>query len=126
MALPIAFGVDLIAATLLSADHVAAIVGAIGWRSTLPAALGVGVLGWPFYSGFIAHTQGQLGSIGVRDAVVLVVLVGIALGAAAMGTVLRQRDVYAAGPDSVHVVEVMSGVPLPVPRPSGSNAREDR
>jgi hypothetical protein len=82
------FGVYLVVAALLTAvpfGHTAgillllAIAGTFGWWATMPGAVGIGALGWLFYSGFVAHGHGQLGLTGPRDAVVLGVLVGAAL-----------------------------------------------
>jgi hypothetical protein len=82
------FGVYLVVAALLTAvpfGHTAGIVlllaiaGTFGWWATMPGAVGIGALGWLFYSGFVAHAHGQLGLTGPRDAVVLGVLVGAAL-----------------------------------------------
>jgi hypothetical protein len=87
------FGVYLIAAALLTAvplGHTGGIVlllaiaGTFSWWATLPGAVGIGTLGWLFYSGFVAHAHGQLGLTGPRDAVVLGVLLGGALLSAAV------------------------------------------
>jgi hypothetical protein len=82
------FGGYLLAAALLTAvpfGHTSGIVlllviaGTFSWWATVPGALGIGTLGWLFYSGFVAHAHGQLGLTGPRDAIVLGVLLGGAL-----------------------------------------------
>jgi len=96
------FGVYLIAAALLTAvplGHTGgvvlllAIAGTFSWWATVPGALGIGTLGWLFYSGFVAHAHGQLGFTGPRDAVVLAVLVGVALLSAAVRRFLSRSAV---------------------------------
>jgi hypothetical protein len=86
------FGVYLVAAALVTAvpfGRIGGIVlllviaGTLSWWATLPGAVGIGTVGWLFYSGFVAHAHGQLGLTGPRDAVVLGVLVGTALLSAA-------------------------------------------
>jgi hypothetical protein len=99
IALVAAFGADLVFAALVTAAHVnhtagivalAVIAGVLSWWSALPGALGVGVLGWLFYSGFVAHADGQLGVTGPRDLVVLAVLAGTVTGAVGVRS-LAQR-----------------------------------
>jgi hypothetical protein len=82
------FLVYLVMAALLTAvplGHTGGIVvllvtaGVLSWWATMPGAVGIGALGWLFYSGFVAHAHGQLGFTGPMDAVVIGVLVGGAL-----------------------------------------------
>ena len=89
----VGFGGYLVVAALLTAvsfGHTAGIVlllaiaGTFSWWATLPGAVGIGTLGWLFYSGFVVHAHGQLGLTGPRDAVVLGVLLGGALLSAAV------------------------------------------
>lgn len=93
------FGVYLVVAALLTAvsfGHTVGIVlllaiaGTLSWWATIPGAVGIGALGWLFYSGFVAHTHGQLGITGPTDAVVLGVLVGGALLSAAVRSLLSR------------------------------------
>jgi hypothetical protein len=93
------FGVYLMGAALLTAvpfGHTAGIVlllaiaGTLSWWATIPGAVGIGALGWLFYSGFVAHAHGQLAITGPRDAVVLGVLVGGALLSAATRSLLSR------------------------------------
>jgi hypothetical protein len=69
----------------------AAVTIVLSWFSTVPGALGSGVLGWLFYSGFVAHSHGQLGVTGVRDAIVAAVLIGLALAVSLFRAVLTYR-----------------------------------
>jgi hypothetical protein len=94
-----AFGVYLVVAvalTLLTFGHTADVVvllvvaGTLSWWATVPGALGIGLLGWPFYSGFIAHSHAQLGITGSRDAVVLAAMVGTALVVVAVRAMLSR------------------------------------
>src|SRR6201999_3261774 len=57
----------------------AAVTIVLSWFATVPGALGIGVMGWLFYSGFVAHSHGQLAVTGVRDGIVAAVLIGLAL-----------------------------------------------
>jgi hypothetical protein len=88
----VGFGVYLVAAALLTAvsfGHTAGLVlllviaGTLSWWATIPGAVGIGALGWLFYSGFVAHAHGQLGITGPMDAVVL-------LGGALLSAVVRR------------------------------------
>jgi hypothetical protein len=88
MGIAAGFGAYLVVAALVTAvpmGHVAGVLvlvvvaGTLSWWATVPGALGIGLLGWPFYSGFIAHARGQLGIGGRQDAIVLAVLVGAVL-----------------------------------------------
>jgi hypothetical protein len=67
-----------------------AIAGTLSWWATIPGAVGIGGLGWLFYSGFVVHAHGQLGITGPKDAVVLGVLVGGALLSAAVRGLLSR------------------------------------
>jgi hypothetical protein len=93
------FGVYLVVAALLTAvpfGHTVGIVlllaiaGTLSWWATIPGAVGIGALGWLFYSGFVTHAHGQLGVTGPRDAVVLGMLVGGALLSAAVRSLLSR------------------------------------
>jgi hypothetical protein len=95
----VGFCVYLVAAALLtmvSFGHTAGIVlllaiaGMLSWWATIPGAVGIGALGWLFYSGFVAHAHGQLGITGRQDAVVFGVLVGGALLSAAVRSLLSR------------------------------------
>ena len=63
----------------------------LSWFSTVPGALGIGVMGWLFYSGFVAHSHGQLAVTGVQDAIVAAVLIGLALVVSVFRAVLAYR-----------------------------------
>lgn len=85
-----AFLTYLMAGAALSVVHVPheagscllfVVAAVVGWWTTAPGAVGVGLLGWPFYSGFVVHAQGQLGVTGWLDAVVAGLLVLVAVGA---------------------------------------------
>lgn len=65
----------------------------LSWFSTVPGALGIGVMSWLFYSGFVAHSHGQLAVTGARDGVVAAVLIGFALAVSAFRAVLTYRQV---------------------------------
>jgi hypothetical protein len=78
----------------------AAVTIVLGWFSTVPGALGIGVMSWLFYSGFVAHSHGQLAVTGVRDEIVAAVLIGLALLVSVFRAVLSYRS--ARFPD-VHV-----------------------
>ena len=69
----------------------AAVTVVLSWFSTVPGALGIGVLAWLFYSGFVAHSHGQLGVTGARDAIVAAVLIGLALLVSVFRAVLGLR-----------------------------------
>ena len=69
----------------------AAATAVLSWFSTVPGALGIGVMGWLFYSGFVAHGHGQLGVTGPRDAIVAAVLIGLALLVSVVRAVLSLR-----------------------------------
>jgi hypothetical protein len=95
----VGFGVYLVVAALLTAvpfGHTAGIVlllaiaGTLSWWATIPGAVGIGALGWLFYSGFVTHAHGQLGVTGPRDAVVLGMLVGATLLSAGARRLLSQ------------------------------------
>jgi Predicted membrane protein (DUF2254) len=78
------FGGYLVAAAAISLSHNGSVVGAalMGWWTTVPGALWIGVMGWFFYSGFVTHVHGQLGIVGVSDAVVALTLIVAAVAAA--------------------------------------------
>ncbi len=87
------FPAYLAAGALLAVTHVGhtaglvllvGIAAAVGWWSTIPGAGLAGALGWPFYSGFVANTQGRIGITGRADAVAAVALIGGAVAAAAV------------------------------------------
>jgi hypothetical protein len=115
MGIAAGFGVYLVVAAVVTAvpmSHPAdvavllAVAGALSWWATVPGALGIGLLGWPFYSGFIAHAHGQLGISGGQDAVVLGALVGTALLAVAVRALLsRHRAPTPAVPLPRHTVD---------------------
>ncbi|HEX4702672.1 MAG TPA: hypothetical protein VH352_11135 [Pseudonocardiaceae bacterium] len=97
MGIAAGFGVYLVVAAVVTAvpmSHPAGIIVLVAVAGTLsrwatgPGALGIGLLGWPFYSGFIAHAHGQLSISGGRDAIVLGALVGTALLTVAVRTLL--------------------------------------
>jgi heme/copper-type cytochrome/quinol oxidase subunit 1 len=68
-----------------------AVSGLVGWRTTLPVAAGVGALGWLFYSGFVTHSYGRLGIVGLQDVVVACLLLGVAIGAVLLRIVAARR-----------------------------------
>lgn len=70
----------------------AAVTIVLSWFSTVPGALGIGVMSWLFYSGFVAHSHGQLGVTGVRDGIVAAVLIGLALAVSVFRAVLSYRS----------------------------------
>jgi hypothetical protein len=91
VALAAALGLDLLLAAVFALAHPAVVpavlvlalaAGALSWWTTVPGALGVGALGWLFYSGFVTHTQGQLGGLDLRDGIVAAILLGAGLLAA--------------------------------------------
>jgi hypothetical protein len=93
IAVAAAFGLYLVAAAVFAtfpnhylADTVllVAIAATTSWWAGIRGALGIAVLGWLFYAGFVTHTEGQLGVTGPGDLVVLGVLVGIAMTLAAV------------------------------------------
>jgi hypothetical protein len=63
----------------------------LSWFATVPGALGIGVLGWLFYSGFVAHSHGHLAVTGAPDAIVAAVLIGLALVVSVLRAVLAVR-----------------------------------
>lgn len=71
----------------------AAVTIVLSWFATVPGALGIGVLGWLFYSGFVAHSHGQLAVTGPRDGIVAAVLIGLALAVSVLRAVLSTRTV---------------------------------
>jgi len=82
------FGAYLVAAagvTALAPDHrlgvavLLVIAALIGYWTSLPGAALVGLLGWPFYSGFVTHGEGVLAVTGVSDGVVAATLVAAAV-----------------------------------------------
>jgi hypothetical protein len=68
-----------------------AAAGLAGWWTTVPGAVWIGALGWFFYSGFVTHTEGQLGVVGVSDAVMAGALLVVAVAATATRTLLLRR-----------------------------------
>jgi len=102
IAISAGFGAGLVLAaafTLLGPSRGAGIVVlavatvALSWFSTVPGALGIGAMSWLFYSGFVAHSHGQLAVTGIRDGVVAAVLVGLALVVSVLRAVLTYRGV---------------------------------
>ena len=75
--------------TGIAALAVATIV--LSWFSTVPGALGIGVMGWLFYSGFVAHSHGHLAVTGAKDGIVAAVLIGLALVVSVFRAVLAYR-----------------------------------
>lgn len=69
----------------------AAVTILLSWFSTVPGALGIGVMSWLFYSGFVAHSHGQLAVTGVKDGIVAAVLIGLALAVSLFRAVLAYR-----------------------------------
>ena len=65
----------------------------LSWFSTVPGALGIGVMSWLFYSGFVAHSHGQLAVTGTKDGIVAAVLIGSALVASVFRAVIAYRHV---------------------------------
>ena len=63
----------------------------LSWFATVPGALGIGAMGWLFYSGFVAHSHGQLAVTGARDGIVAAVLIGLALVVSLLRAVLTYR-----------------------------------
>jgi hypothetical protein len=70
----------------------AAVAVLLSWFSTVPGALGIGVMSWLFYSGFVAHSHGQLAVTGVKDGIVAAVLIGLALAVSLFRAVLAYRQ----------------------------------
>jgi hypothetical protein len=64
---------------------------ALSWFATVPGALGIGAMSWLFYSGFVAHSHGQLAVTGARDGIVAAVLIGLALIVSLFRAVLSYR-----------------------------------
>jgi hypothetical protein len=102
LAISAGFGAGLVLAaafTVLGPSHTTGIVVlamttvALSWFSTVPGALGIGATSWLFYSGFVAHSHGQLAVTGIRDGVVATVLVGLALVVSVLRAVLTYRRV---------------------------------
>lgn len=60
-----------------------------GWRATIPAACVLGAIAWPFYLGFVLHSDADLGIRGPADLVVLAALVTVGAAAAALRRHLR-------------------------------------
>ena len=71
----------------------AAVTIVLSWFATVPGALGIGVMGWLFYSGFVAHSHGQLAVTGVRDGIVAAVLIGLALVVSTIRAIIAYRHV---------------------------------
>jgi hypothetical protein len=101
-ALAVGFGAYLVAGAALAVVHVNHVDGVvllliiaavIGWWATVPGAILVALLGWPFYSGFVTHAYGQLGVTGPIDAVVAVLLLVFAVGASLTGSLPRRQSV---------------------------------
>lgn len=70
----------------------ASVTVVLSWFSTVPGALGIGALGWLFYSGFVAHSHGQLAVNGTRDGIVAAVLIGLAVAVSTLRAVLSHRQ----------------------------------
>lgn len=71
----------------------AAVTIVLSWFATVPGALGIGVMSWLFYSGFVAHSHGQLAVTGVKDGIVAAVLIGLALIVSTARAVIAYRHV---------------------------------
>lgn len=94
----VGFGVYLVAAAVLSAVVPSRLVGVVvlvaiaallGFSTTVAGAALVGLLGWPFYSGFVTHRAGVLAVTGVGDAVVTGALVVVAVAASVARAMAR-------------------------------------
>ncbi|QUQ64393.1 hypothetical protein JJ691_21130 [Kutzneria sp. CA-103260] len=94
------FGGYMIAAMVISLAHDGPLVGIallvtgaglMGWWTTVPGAVWIGGLGWFFYSGFVTHAHGQLGVVGGSDVAMAGLLLGAAMGAAAVRPVVLRR-----------------------------------
>jgi hypothetical protein len=115
IAISAGFGAGLLLAagfTVLSPSQdvgivvLAAVTVVLSWFATVPGALGIGVMGWLFYSGFVAHSHGQLAVTGRMDGIVAAVLIGLALGVSVVRAIIGYRRL--PFPD----------VQVPEPRPS--------
>ena len=100
LAFAAAFGGYLVVGAALSAvspphpvgiGALVAVAAVTGWFGSAPGALGVGAMGWFFYSGFVAHAHAQLGVTGIGDLYVALALVGAALAASSAHAVLTPR-----------------------------------
>lgn len=98
----VSFGVYLVAAAGLSATGPTRAVGVavllvvaviLGCCTTLPGAALIGLLGWPFYSGFVTHSQGVLAATGRQDAVVVSLLVVAAVAASVVRGLLARAPI---------------------------------
>ncbi len=74
----------------------AAVTILLSWFATVPGALGIGVVSWLFYSGFVAHSHGQLAVTGAKDGIVAAVLIGLALVVSVFRAVLTGTCVLRA------------------------------
>jgi hypothetical protein len=108
----VGFGGYLVAAaglTAVSPGHTAGVVvlaviaAAIGWWMTVPGAALVGLLGWPFYSGFVAHSQGVLAVTGSRDGVIALILVAAAVVAATVRLLVTVAQRPVADPEPADI-----------------------
>jgi hypothetical protein len=106
------FGVYLVAAAGLSALSPGSGVGiavllviaaTMGWWTSVPAAVLVGLLGWPFYSGFVTHSEGVLAVTGPKDAVIAGMLVLVAVAAALVHNAVGRAQVPVEDPDPVDI-----------------------
>lgn len=89
-----AFVAYLVASAVFAAthaDHVAGIVtlaviaAGIGWYSSVSGAALAGLAGWPFFAGFVTHTDGQIGVTGRIDLIAVLALVAAAVLASLLG-----------------------------------------
>ncbi len=69
-----------------------AFTAATGWWATIPAGCSVGAMAWPFYLGFVIHTEGDLGVHRPADFLVLAALAAVGAGAAALRALLSRRS----------------------------------
>jgi hypothetical protein len=102
IAISAGFGAGLLLAagfTLLSPSQstgivvLAMVTVVLSWFATVPGALGIGVMGWLFYSGFVAHSHGRLAVTGSKDAIVAAVLIGLALVVSVFRAIIAYRHV---------------------------------
>lgn len=91
----------------------AALTAAVAARSVPLAAPGIGITAWMFDNGFLVNRDAHLVWHGAADGIRLGVLVGVAVGAAALGCAARSRESRAgprspeaAGPGARHGIVV--------------------
>jgi len=75
----------------------------LGCCTTVPGAALIGLLGWPFYSGFVTHSQGVLAITGTRDAVVAGLLVVVAVAASVVRVLLARAPQPQVEPEPVAI-----------------------